>query len=100
MKQLSIRLLDREMKVAVPEEQSDTLYQASRNLDARLRELRDSNKVSGLDKIALLVALDLAHELLLQQAGKEQNTELAHRLRRMQEKIDATLSSNRQLELS
>lgn len=100
MKQLSIRLLDREMKVAVPEEQSDTLYQASRNLDARLRELRDSNKVSGLDKIALLVALDLAHELLLQQAGKAQNTEFEQRLRRMQEKIDATLSSNRQLELS
>lgn len=100
MKQLTIRLLDREMKVAVPEDQSDSLLQAARNLDARLRELRDGNKVAGLERIALLVALDLSHELLLQQGGHVQNTELSHRLQRMQEKIDATLASNRQLELN
>ncbi|QGX40297.1 cell division protein ZapA [Permianibacter aggregans] len=100
MKQLTIRLLDREMKVAVPEDQSDSLLQAARNLDARLRELRDGNKVAGLERIALLVALDLSHELLLQQGGQVQNAELSHRLQRMQEKIDATLASNRQLELN
>ena len=100
MKQLTIKLLDREIKVGVPEEQVDSLQQAARNLDSRLRELRDGSKVGGLEKIALLVALDLAHELLLQQSGQSKNAELEHRLRRMAEKIDASLSTTRQLELS
>ncbi|NQD35560.1 cell division protein ZapA [Permianibacter sp. IMCC34836] len=96
---LNLRLLDRELKVACPPEQQQELLEAARQLDGRMREIRDVGKVAGVEKIALMVALNLAHELLqLQQAGNA-GAELTDRLRRMQEKIDDSLKATRQLEL-
>ena len=96
---LTLKLLDRELKVACPAEQQPELLAAAAQLDSRMRLLRDNGKIPSVEKIALMVALDLAHELMLaQQAGSGQ-AELADRLRRMQEKIDDSLRANRQLEL-
>ena len=96
---LTLKLLDRELKVACPPEQQHELLTAAQQLDSRMRTLRDSGKIAGVEKIALMVALDLAHELIqVQQAGNS-GADLGTRLRRMQEKIDDSLRATRQLEL-
>lgn len=96
---LTLRLLDRELKVACPPEQQQELLAAAQQLDVRMRNLRDSGKIAGVEKIALMVALDLAHELMLAQQSGGDQAGLGERLRRMQEKIDDSLKANRQLEL-
>lgn len=96
---LTLRLLDRELKVTCPEEQQQELLAAAQQLDARMRSLRDAGKVVGVEKIALLVALDLAHELHQAQQSGSGNADLAAGLRRLREKIDGSLSTTRQLEL-
>jgi len=95
---LTLRLLDRELKVACPPEQQQELLEAARQLDSRMREIRDVGKVSGVEKIALMAALNLAHELMQQQSGSHEE-DIGDRLRRMQEKIDDSLQATRQLEL-
>ncbi len=60
---VSIRILDREYMIGCAPEEREGLLAASRLLDARMRELRTSHRLAGIDRIAVLAALNLAHEL-------------------------------------
>ena len=64
---VNVRILDREYTVGVSEDERASLTAAARLLDARMRELRGGNKMVALDRLAVLTALNLAHEL--QQRG-------------------------------
>jgi cell division protein ZapA len=61
---LDVTILGREFKVACRESERNELLEAVAFLDRRMREIRDSGKVSGTDRIAVMAALNIAHELL------------------------------------
>lgn len=63
-KPLTIRLLDKEFVIACPEEDRKTLAETVRFLDQRMREVRDGGRVIGMERIAVITALNLAHDLL------------------------------------
>ncbi|GHH47522.1 MULTISPECIES: cell division protein ZapA [Gammaproteobacteria] len=86
---VSVRILDREYTVGVTAEERDSLAAAARLLDARMREIRGSNRMAALDRVAVLAALNLAHEL--QQLRDEQaqyNRELARTLDELNRRMD------------
>ncbi|MFZ5653293.1 MAG: cell division protein ZapA [Pseudomonadota bacterium] len=60
---VSIRILDKEYQVQCPPDQQDALLAAARDLDQRMREIRRSGNVIGLERIAVMAALNLAYEL-------------------------------------
>ena len=60
---VTVRILDREYTVGVTEAERASLTSAARMLDSRMRELRGSNKMVAPDRLAVLTALNLAHEL-------------------------------------
>ena len=62
--QLDIDLLGRKFKVACQEHERADLLEAVAFLDARLREIREVGKTAGVDRIAVMAALNLANELL------------------------------------
>ncbi|MGE4366889.1 cell division protein ZapA [Thermomonas sp.] len=66
---VTVRILDREYTVGVNEDERDSLMAAARLLDARMRELRGGNKMVAADRLAVLTALNLAHELQQGRAG-------------------------------
>lgn len=61
---LDVAILGREFKVACRESERAELTEAVAFLDKRMREIRDAGKVSGTDRIALMAALNITHELL------------------------------------
>jgi cell division protein ZapA len=61
---LDITILGREFKVACKEGEREELTEAVALLDRRMREIRDAGKVTGTDRIAVMTALNFAHELL------------------------------------
>lgn len=61
---LDFSILGREYRIACREDERAELVEAVEMLDARMREIRDSGKVAGLDRIAVMVALNFAHDLL------------------------------------
>ena len=65
---VSVRVLDREYTVGVIEAERASLTSAARMLDTRMRELRGSNKMVAPDRLAILTALNLAHELQQREA--------------------------------
>ena len=66
---VTIRILDREYTVGVEPDERDDLIAAAKMLDAKMREIRGSNRMAAVDRIAVLAALNFAHDL--QQARGE-----------------------------
>lgn len=97
---VSVRILEKEYLVACPPDERDELLAAAKYLDHKMREIRDSGRVIGTDRIAVMAGLNLAHELLSHGTGKTPAAQtLAHRLRMLQERIEDALHNTRQLEL-
>lgn len=59
-----VNILDKDYQVACPPDQRDALMQAAHELDKRMRTIRESGSVIGLERIAVMAALNLCHELL------------------------------------
>lgn len=77
LQSVSVTIMGKEYKIACdPEEQEDLIISALQ-LDTQMRKMRDSGKVNGPDRIAVMAALNLAHELQLM---KIQNTALKQSL--------------------
>jgi len=97
---VSVRILEKEYFVACPYEERSALLDSAEFLNARMREVRDTGKIVGLDRIAVVVALNLANELLrLKQRDSELGTEVVGRVRGMRERVEAALERSQQLEL-
>ena len=63
--QLDIKILGREYKVSCKEHERADLLEAVGLLDQRMHEIKDGGKITGVDRIAVMAALNLANELLL-----------------------------------
>lgn len=61
---VTVKILDRDYEVSCPHDQVDDLVRAARFLSARMREIRGTGKVVGLDRIAVMAALNFAHDYL------------------------------------
>lgn len=80
---VSIRILDREYTVGVGADERDSLMAAAKVLEQRMRDVRGANRMAAIDRVAVLAALNLAHEL--QQLREEQ----ARRDRELARTVDA-----------
>ena len=90
---VSVRLLDREYTVGCAPDEQDGLLAAARLLDARMREIRGNNRMAALDRVAVLAALNFAHEVeQARQQEAKQERELASTLGRMQQLLDSALA--------
>ena len=97
---VSVRILDKEYFVACQYEERAALLDAAEFLNTRMREIRDSGKVVGLDRIAVMVALNLANELLrLKEREGKLEGDYVGRVRSLRERVEATLEKSQQLEL-
>lgn len=89
---VSIRLLDREYTVGCAPEERDSLVAAARLLDAKMREIRGSNRVAALDRVAVLAALNFAHELeQLRHDAQSRDRALSRSLAELNQRLDGLL---------
>jgi cell division protein ZapA len=102
--QLDVTILGREYRIACAADEKPALLEAVAFLDARMREIRDTGKVAGVDRIAVMAALNIANELLRER--KETSTpssgpidagEAAGRIKRISTAIDKTLAGQERL---
>jgi cell division protein ZapA len=66
---LDVSILGRDYRVACRESERAELLQAVQFVDGRMREIRDSGKINGAERIAVMAALNIAHELLRSKSG-------------------------------
>ncbi|WP_426415117.1 cell division protein ZapA [Aestuariirhabdus sp. LZHN29] len=96
----SVQILDKEYKVACQDEERNALLSAARYLDSKMREIRRNGKTVGLERIAVMAALNITYELLHDSddpsGDSHQNQE---RIEQLINKLDSALDTSRQLEL-
>jgi len=97
---VSIVIMDKEYRIACGDGERDSLLASARHLDERMREIRRAGRVIGAERIAVMAALNLSHELLLQRSARDQQGDAVNkRLRDLQDRIERALSATNQLEL-
>ena len=99
MVRVSVRILEKEYQVAcLPEERSELLDSAE-FLNGKMRDIRDAGNIVGLDRIAVMAALNLAHELLKRNRNEAMESEVTERVRQMRERVETALNRGTQLPL-
>ena len=97
---VSVRIMEREYVVACPYDERSALLDAAEFLNSRMREIRDSGKVVGLDRIAVMAALNLAHEFLrVRDRESRVDSGVGVRVRALRERVEGALGKGQQLEL-
>jgi cell division protein ZapA len=98
---LDVSILGREYRVACKESERDELLQAVQFLDGRMREIRDSGKVAGTERIAVMAALNIAHEVLRARSGAPtggfDSAAIQRRISAMQTAIDRAMAEQEKL---
>lgn len=99
MEQIDVKILDRDYRLSVSENERDSLVEAVHLVDEKMRSIRDAGKISGLDRIAVMAALQLAHELLgaVVPGSAAPSGELMKRIRRISDDIDAEIKRQESL---
>ena len=97
---MTVRILDKEFRVACTDEEREDLLDAARFLNDRMLEIRNAGKVIGTDRIAVMAALNIAHELLQCKAQMDGVDQTLHsRIKQIQHKIESALNQSKQIEL-
>lgn len=95
-----VHILDKDYQVACPSGEREALLQSARYLDQQMRTIRQAGKVIGVERIAVMAALNLAHELLLEQQKTDRaGQDVQDRLHRLAARLDDTINSYRQIEM-
>ena len=97
---VTVRILEKEYFVACPPGERDDLLDSAAYLNRQMKEIRDSGKIVGADRIAVMAALNIANELLqLRERESGSQLEFGSRLKALRERVETALEKGQQLEL-
>ncbi len=91
---VSVNILGKEYRIACSSEHKQSLEGSAGLLNEKMLEIKASGKVIGSDRIAVMAALNLAHDLLQQQQKVTSENEVSERLRQLREKIDGEINKS------
>lgn len=98
-KPISVTIMDKEYLVSCGEEERDLLHRATELLNVKMKDVKRSGKVIGTERIAVIAALNFAHELLqYKQENASYTSQVDNLIRRLQNKIDDALVKGKQME--
>lgn len=91
-----VKILDKEYQVACPREERQALMESAQLLDERMKAIRATGAVIGLERIAVMAALNLSHELLQAKTASHTGGSSANRgdLLRLNDKLDRALGNS------
>jgi cell division protein ZapA len=97
---VNVKILEKEYQVGCTPDDRAALLESAELLNARMREIRDSGRVVGLERIAIMAALNIASELLRHRGhGDSLETRAKAKVKAMRERVESALQNGRQLEL-
>ena len=92
---VSLTILGKEYNIACDMDEQELLLETAKQLDEKMRKIRNAGKINGDDRIAVMVALNMAHELqLLQNENEKLNQNLSECLANMRHKIENVLEND------
>ena len=97
---VNVKILEKEYQISCPADERKALLDSAEMLNAKMREIRDSGKVVGLDRIAVMAALNLANDLIsTDDVSTQLETSIKSKVVQMRQRIETALHSGQQLDL-
>ena len=94
-KTLTVQILDKDYCIACPADERANLENAARYLDGKMREIRSGGKVICADRIAVMAALNITHDLLHKQQRLDQEADSTRaKVRDLLERVDGALAAD------
>ena len=93
-KAVDIKIMGREFTISCTDDERESLLDAVSYLNKKMNEISDSGKVIGVERIAIMAALNLSHELLNAKNGNVDVGDIKRRVNAMQDSIDAELATS------
>lgn len=101
IKPVTVNIMGAEYHVSSPEEEIPQLEMAAKDLDRRMRDIKKSGRIVGIERIAVMAALNLAYELLQSGHMDSETSELINnKINKLSSDIDSVLASSAQMELT
>ncbi|MEM7080764.1 MAG: cell division protein ZapA [Pseudomonadota bacterium] len=98
MSTMTVQILGKEYQVACPESEVEALTRAARFLDQKMAEIRSTGKVVGVDRIAVMAALNIANDYLSGQTALNETQDMfGHRIEQLSSKVDTALTNHKQV---
>lgn len=95
----TVKILDREYAVACPADERAELMASAEYLNKQMKDIRDTGRVIGVDRIAVMAALNIANDLLRAKDRSAAGKDVGPRLKAMRERAEVALQRGQQLEL-
>ena len=98
VKNIDVTILDRQYRVACPDEEREQLMDSVAYLDKKMREIKGAGKIAGADRVAVMAALNITHELLSAKTGAGFDLgEYKRRMQSMNSLVDEAIASQEKL---
>ncbi len=99
-KPVAVNILDKEYLISCNDEEREQLHTAVTFLNMKMKEVKDSGKVIGSERVAVMTALNISHELLAyKRTNADYTTTIDKTIQRLKNKLDEALSNGKQLEI-
>ncbi|MDP1932222.1 MAG: cell division protein ZapA [Gammaproteobacteria bacterium] len=96
-----VRILDKEYQVSCPPSEQEALLKSARYLDENMRKIKARGNIHGLEKISVMAALNITHEMLSKSLQLNENKHITmQQVKFLEDKIDRSLQANRQIEIT
>ena len=97
---VQVKILDKEYQVNCPLSDQEALMKSARYLDENMRKIKGRGNIHGLEKIAVMAALNITHDMLKKNRLINETRHVnAQQIKLLEDKVDAALLSSRQLEI-
>ncbi len=88
---LTIKIMEKEYRIACPEEEKDNLRASADLLNDKLGEIKQQGSVIGTERIAIMAALNMSHEILHSQSLVTEHGDLNQRIDELSERISNSM---------
>lgn len=86
---VSIRIMEKEYKISCPEGEHESLLASAKHVNENMRKIRDGGKALGAERVAVMAAINIAHELIDEKSSATEDTEIVTRLDSLQKSVDS-----------
>ncbi|MES2817456.1 MAG: cell division protein ZapA [Pseudomonadota bacterium] len=98
---VTVHILDKDYCIACPSDERANLESAARYLDGKMREIRTSGKVIGADRVAVMAALNITHDLLHKQQHLDREASTTRdQVRDLLDRVDNALATDPDIQQS
>lgn len=88
---VTVRILEKEYKISCPQGEHESLLESARYVDDNMKKIRESSKALGADRVAVMAAINIAHELIMANNEPKVDESITTRLDTLQQSIDSII---------